>query len=56
MGVSKDINVISFEEKVKPLHNGHLFIADTFSIVSQPSQCLKVEVIRGDQTDQRCCV
>ena len=27
----KDLNVISFEEKVKPLYSGHLLIADTFS-------------------------
>ena len=26
----KDINVISFEKKVKPLYSGHLLIADTF--------------------------
>ena len=26
----KDLNVISFEKKIKPLHSRHLLIADTF--------------------------
>ena len=36
MGVSwplKDLNVISFEKKVKPLYSGHLLISGHFFLV-----------------------